>query len=248
MRIARSIGLLLASVALAPGNVARAAEPTPYPFAMCSNGNIVTNPAYSAKMLDAGARVCRVDVTFAEVRPKPGDDPSNWNWAKLDALVKLRNQHPELQFDILLGYGADWANDPAFVSGANGDPAQRGVRSMPAWSAANLYGNYVFEVVRRYKKYFHVWESWNEPDLPGHAFFRGDGRTFLPYQRACWLAAKHADPKCTVLFAAMCFASVEGYLALHGLQAPSPSPPRSCFFEEYLQSCAEDPEAKRSHF
>lgn len=220
------------------------------PFAMCSNGGILTNAEYAPKMVDAGAKMCRLDVVFPDIRPKPGDDPEGWHWQNMDLIAKKRQEHPALDFLVLLGYGAKWADDPRFaaVQGAEIAGPQRGINAMPAWSKENLYGHCVYEQVRRYKNVVHTWESWNEPDLPGHAFFKGTGRDFFPYQKACYLAAKQADPRCTVLFAGMCYANVEGYLSLHKLKPPTPYPPKECFFEDYLKACAADPDAKKNHY
>lgn len=220
--------------------------PRGYAFAMCSNGNILTNPEYPVKMLDAGARMCRADFTFPAVRKAPGDDPDRWDWSALERMRAVRRKHPDLDFLGLLGYGAAWAADPRFGGGISAP--QRGVRVMPPESPANLYGHYVHETVRRYKDVIKVWESWNEPDLSGHHYFAGTGADFFPYQKACYLAAKRADPECTVLFAGMCYPTFEGYLSSHGLEAPSPSPPKASFFEAYLKACAKDREAKRHNF
>lgn len=218
----------------------------PYPFAMCSNPSVLTNPTYPVKMLDAGARMCRVDVTFPNVRRQPGADPATWDFTKLNRIRQLRKEHPQLEFLVLLGYGSPWAQDPRYASvpGKIGSP-QRGIEVMPVSDPRNLYGHYVYETVRRYKDVTKTWESWNEPDLAGHHYFKGNGADFFAYQKACYLAAKAADPECTVLFAGMCYRNVEGYLAAHKLPSPSPSPAGKSFFEEYLQRCLKDPNAKR---
>jgi hypothetical protein len=119
---------------------------------------------------------------------------------------------------------------------------------MPPEDPKNLYGHYVYEMVKRYKDVVKHWESWNEPDLPGAGFFKGTGKDFFPYQKACYLAAKKADPDCTVTFAGLCYGTVEGYLATHNLQPPTPYPPKVCFFEEYLKECVKDPDAKRNNY
>jgi len=233
------------------GVTSRADTPAPvYPFAMCSNGNVFTNPEYSAKLIDTGAKTCRLDVVFVNIRPKPGEDPNAWTWRDMDRITKMRQEHPGLNFLVLLGYGAKWADDPKFaaVQGAEIAGPERGINVMPAWSKENLYGHYVYETVRRYKNVVHDWESWNEPDLPGHAFFKGNGRDFFAYQKACYLAAKQADPHCNVLFAGMCYANVEGYLFNHKLKPPTPYPPKECFFEDYLKECVKDPDAKKNHY
>ena len=79
-------------------------------------------------------------------------------------------------------------------------------------------------------------------DLPSS---KGTGKDFFDYQKACYLSAKKADPTCTVLFAGLCYGTVEGYLATHKLQPPTPYPPKVCFFEEYLAECVKDPDAKQ---
>jgi len=239
---------VLAAVMAAMTAWAHAGE-RPWPLAMCSNANVLTNPEYPVKMLDAGARMCRVDVTFPNVRPKAGDDPAGWNFSNLDRIRRLRKTHPKLEFLVLLGYGAPWAQDERFasVTGKIGSP-QRGADIQPVTDPRNLYGHYVYETVRRYKDVTKYWESWNEPDLAGHHYFKGDGADFFAYQKACYLAAKKADPNCVVLFAGMCYRNVEGYLASRGLQAPSPSPAKECFFEQYLRRCVKDPDAKRNNY
>lgn len=172
-----------------------------YPLAMCSNVNIFTIPIYPAKILDAGARMVRIDFSFGSVRPHEGMDPNKWNWQNLDKMRGLRGQYPKLEWLVLLGYGANWSQDPKFAKlpGDASAGGERGVNIMPAESPDNLYGHYVYETVRRYKDVAHCFESWNEPDLPGHPFFKGNGKDFFPYQRACYLAAKKADPTCTVV-------------------------------------------------
>ena len=233
------------------GTPTQADPPVPiYPLGMCSNGNIRTNPEYAPKMLAAGAKICRNDVVFVDVRSKPGDDPNTWNWERMEGVAKQRREHPDLDFVVVLGYGGKWADDPKYaaVQGSEISGPQRGIKAMPAWSKENLYGHYVYEMVRRYKNAVHVWESWNEPDLPGHAFFKGDGRDFFAYQKACYLAAKQADPHCTVLFAGMCYANIEGYLYTHKLKPPTPYPPKASFFEDYLKACVQDPDAKKNHY
>lgn len=226
------------------------AEPVapPSPFAMCSNGAFLNNPEYPAVLADAGARGVRLDVAFAAVRAKPGDDPSKWDWKQMEDLRGIRRKFPAIEALPVLGYGTGWAADPKLNSPATDIAApQRGVNVLPATDARNLFGNYVFETVRRYRDVTSVWESWNEPDLPGHAFFKGDGKDFFPYQKACYLAAKAADPHCQVLFGSMCYANVEGYLTLHHITRLSPNPPTTCFFEEFLIECAKDPDAKANH-
>ncbi len=198
--------------------------------------------------------MCRIDIAFQNIRPEPGNDPDKWNWKAMDTLRTLRKDFPDLDYLVLLGYGPAWAEcertRPAkpYEGAPPFNCPQEGITIMPPEDPRNLYGHYVYEMVKRYKDVSKFWESWNEPDLPGDAFFKGTGKDFFAYQKACYLAAKKADPECTVLFAGLCYGTIEGYLAVHQLKPPTPYPPKTCFFEEYLKECVKDPEAKQNHF
>jgi hypothetical protein len=221
-----------------------------YPFAMSSNGNLLTNPVYAPALLDAGADMVRIDVSFKAIRPTSESNPDNWSWKPLDEVRALHAKYPKLKFLVILGYGTEWAADPAYdklPGSAIGSP-QRGIDVRPVDDPHNFYGQYVYEAVRRYHDVVDAWESWNEPDLPEHHYFKGSGAQFMPYQRTFYLAAKNADPNCTALFAGLCFANVEGYLHAHHLHPPSPYPPEASFFEEYLQAIGKDPQAKQNNY
>ncbi len=225
-------------------------KPYVYPFAMCSNATFLSNPDYPVKFLDAGARMVRLDLAFASVRKTEEFDPDKWDWTSFEHVKRLKAQYPDLKILAILGYGAAWAADPAFANVGKPGIASppRGINVRPVESSENLYGHFVFEAVRRYKDVIDAWESWNEPDLIDHAFFKGNGTDFMPYQRTFYLAAKRADPNCVVIFSGLCFPSFEGYLARHGLKPPTPYPPKSSFFEEYLAAVVKDPEAKLSNY
>ncbi|NNM87954.1 MAG: hypothetical protein HKL95_05500 [Phycisphaerae bacterium] len=218
-----------------------------YPLAMCSNGSILANRHYVTCMLAAGAPLCRIDMSFGMVRPTPEPNPDKWNWQGMEQVRAIRKKYPHLKFSPILGYCPSWAADPAYARWPGGPNSglQRGVHVRPVNAAGNLFGQFVYETVRRYGDVVDCWESWNEPDLGGHYFFKGDGADFMPYQRAFYLAAKMADPKCTALFAGLSYRTVEGYLAVHHLKPPTPYPAKSCFFEQYLQAVVKDPRAAR---
>ena len=255
--LAGSVCLALCSLPLAAAEGPRQQGPKPgYSLAMCSNGNFYGFPDYPVKMLDAGARMCRLDFTFSMVRRRPGNDPEQWDWSHVERLRAVKKKHPELECLMLLGYSLPWAEDEKTrdpkplpknaLPPINGP--QAGIDVRPVEDPRNLYGHYVYEIVRRYKDLAKHWESWNEPDLPGRHFWKLGGKEFFKYQRVCYLAAKKADPECKVLFAGLCYGTIEGYLAAHKLKAPTPWPPKECFFEEYLKECVKDPEAKQNHY
>lgn len=225
-------------------------RPYVYPFAMCSNGSFLSNPAYPEKFLDAGARMVRLDLNFASVRKTDEPDPDKWNWGPFEQVKQLKARYPDLQVLAILGYGTAWAADPAFDNvGTPGiSSPQRGVDVRPVESPDNLYGHFVYEAVRRYHDVIDAWESWNEPDLNGHHYFKGNGADFMPYQRTFYLAAKKADPDCVTTFAGTCFMSAEGFLAAHNLNPPTPYPPEMNFFEEYLAAVVKDDQAAANNY
>ncbi|HWE00772.1 MAG TPA: hypothetical protein VG326_00075 [Tepidisphaeraceae bacterium] len=239
----------LLTIGLCGSSPTRAEQPAApvYPFAMCSNGGFFRNNAYPAAMMDCGARMVRVDASLVAARPKPGDNPDAWNWSDLDGMRRVKPDYPQLQFLPILGYCPPWAAEKEGET-TRMSARPRGIEIVPANDPRNLYGAYVYETVRRYKDICRDWESWNEPDLPGHGYFLGGGKQFFAIQKTFYLAAKAADPQCTAVFAGMCYGNVEGYLHIHGLKAPSISPPDECFFEDYLKECAKDPQAKANHY
>ena len=187
------VSILLAAAG-AMAAVHAASHATLYPFGMCSNSHFLSANEYKIQMLAAGARICRDDNPFSTCRSTADPDPAHWKWDSFDGVRRIKRDYPQLDWLPILGYEPKWA------------------QSMDFAQASQSYGQYVYEAVKRYKPYVHYWESWNEPDLPGHAFFRGNGKDFFPYQKACYLSAKKADPDCTVVFAGMCFANIEGCL------------------------------------
>jgi len=245
LAIANLVFTLVVSSASADPN----APPPPYPFAMVSNGNFLTNGDYPPAVLDAGARMVRLDLCFSMVRAQPGDDPSAWAWQPLEQVKQVRAATPQIEALALLGYCPAWAGEPKWQPKAPEiSNIPRGLDVTPVTDPKNLYGHFVYQEVQRYKNVIHDWESWNEPDLPGQAFFKGTGADFFPIQKTCYLAAKAADPACRVLFAGMCYGSVEGYVTTHHLSPLSPNPVPACFLEDYLKECARDPDAKKNHY
>lgn len=249
----KTIAWLAGAFSLAAIQVGAAAQTQAapvHPFGMCSNGNMLSNPDYPVKLLDAGADMVRLDMSFGTVRANPGDDPDKWNWKPFEQVRALRAKNPKLKVLAILGYGTKWAMDPKYeaVGGDATSAPQRGIDARPVESPENLYGHYVYEAVRRYKDVIDTWESWNEPDLNGHAFFKGNGKDFMPYQRTFYLAAKKADPNCKAIMAGLCFMSFEGYLTQHKLNPPTPYPPTGSFLDEFLAAVAADPDAAKNNF
>jgi hypothetical protein len=106
-----------------------------------------------------------------------------WTWAFMDEAV---DDERAKGMDILglLDYTAGWAvGQSAPVS--------------TAVPPADLWTNYVTQTVNRYKDRVHVWEVWNEPNMP--VFWAGSKEDFANLQRLTYDTIKRADPGATVL-------------------------------------------------
>ena len=96
----------------------------------------------------------------------------------------------------MLANPPDWAND-------NQGPA--GVPNglfLPYNDPNNLWGQYVTNVVSRYKGRINRWVMWNEPDVwsieqPGYTW-KGTVEEFYQLLKVGYLAAKEANPNCIV--------------------------------------------------
>ena len=117
----RSLVSLLVCFAAAALSAAGAREPITgtatgrLMLGMNSNPHILENPAYAPALIGTGAGMCRVDVsTFSVIRPRPGNDPEQWNWAPMERIRQLHKQYPQLAWLCILGYGSPWAQDARF--------------------------------------------------------------------------------------------------------------------------------------
>ncbi len=83
----------------------------------------------------------------------------------------------------------------------------------PKWAATNQdesyywrsppkdyaeFGEFVFDLVTRYKDRIKTWELWNEPDIEW--FWTGTVEEFAPFIKAGAEAVRRADPEATIVF------------------------------------------------
>ena len=126
----------------------------------------------------------RHEFNWNQVEPSKGA----FRWEETDKAVetfKSRN----INILGLLCYTADWARQPDAKNTHASKPAD--VRD---------FGNYVFEIVSRYKGTIKYWEIWNEPDLS----WGGTVEEYVALLKEASTAAKKADPDCVIVAPALC--------------------------------------------
>ncbi|MEO6063296.1 MAG: hypothetical protein ABIQ99_15285 [Thermoflexales bacterium] len=68
---------------------------------------------------------------------------------------------------------------------------------LPWNNAGNLWSNWVFQTVTRFKSKVHAWEVWNEPNID---FWSGSNAQYALLLKRSYQAIKAADPTATVVF------------------------------------------------
>lgn len=173
--------LILTGVALA------APKYDPSPFGMNglnvihgrSDPNVFANAERTAKIMkDAGMYWARLELWWGVVEPEQG----KFDWSFPDKVAKLYRDQG-MNGMCLLCYSSAWSGKPP------ADDAERA-----------RYANYVFQMVSRYKDTFHVWEIWNEPNIPSF-WPEPNVRDYTLMLIEAYKAAKKADPDCTILAA-----------------------------------------------
>ncbi len=122
-------------------------------------------------MKDAGIYWDRDAFDYGDVHPKP----DVWKWDFTDKCVALAKEEKINLIVILMG-----------------GPTPRDEATRKA------YGEYVYQVVNRYKDYIKIWEIWNEPNIP--SFWQDpDAKLYVQLMKVAYAQAKRADPTCTVI-------------------------------------------------
>lgn len=126
------------------------------------------------------------------------------------------------------------ANAPDWANGGQGTAGVPQGLYLPYNDANNLWGQFVHRIVSLYKGRIDHWIIWNEPDVwdPGHPGYTWAGSVEDYYQllKVGYLAAKEANPQCTIHLAGLTF----WWDAEHG---------REQYFNRFLNVVAQDPTA-----
>ncbi len=128
-----------------------------------------------AKMREAGIEWARTDFDWSGVEPKPGE----WNFSHLDETMDWA-EAAGIKILPILDYDVKWAS--------------------PAYKHLDKWGEYVRQVVTRYKDRIRVWEVWNEENLDHMWREKPDGANYVPLLKTAYETIKAIDPKLTVLF------------------------------------------------
>lgn len=136
------------------------------------------------------------------VQPNEGTGTNGFTWTRADQLVE-RSKAAGVELLGILGNPPPWAAvDP-------GDAYKNAVpeftKMSGRWKPRSLteWGNYVYQVVSRYKNDVKCWEIMNEVDYhpPGShvSAFSGTTADYYAMLQTAYTQAKAADPTCTIL-------------------------------------------------
>ena len=127
-----------------------------------------------------GAAWDRFDFWWGSIEPKPGV----WKWEQADWIIHYYARH-HIQMLPILCYQAAWMHQSPHTPE---DFAE--------------FANFVSHVVARYHRYVHIWEIWNEPNIPAFWKPAPDPAAYAALLKASYTAAHRADPHCTIVGAA----------------------------------------------
>ena len=146
-------------------------------------------------LVTSGARIVRVDVSWASLQPESRDRWAPRELERLDRLVR-RARERRLKLLLTLWETPCWASraSAALKQGCQGAWWQRGVQRYPPVNPQE-YARALATLVERYGRRVRAWEIWNEPN--SHEYFRSaDAATdYAALVKAAHPAVKAADPR-----------------------------------------------------
>ena len=145
-----------------------------------------------ADMRAAGARHDRITFDWFRLQPMPGPFTTTVT-AAYDAVLADAAAAEIETLGVLIG-APGWARDPALAGGAYYLPRHL---ERPWDDPENYWGQFVHQVVTRYKDRVRTWEVWNEPNLS--EFWPAPMPLYARLLQVAYQAAKSADPSTTVV-------------------------------------------------
>ncbi len=145
-----------------------------------------------ADMRDAGASHDRVTFDWFRLQPTPGPFTTTVVEA-YDALLSDAAAANIGVLGVLIGAPA-WASDPAWTGGAYFLPRNL---DLPWDDPNNFWGQFVHQVVSRYRGRVRAWQVWNEPNLS--MFWPAPPQRYARLLQVAYQAAKAADPTTTIV-------------------------------------------------
>lgn len=141
----------------------------------------------------AGARIVRVDVSWASLQPRSRRSWSAWEQRRLDRVVRRARQRG---LELLLTFWETpcWAStaEPALKQGCKGEWWERGVQLHPPAEPRD-YAAALARVVGRYGRRVMAWEIWNEPNSRDYLRSSDPARDYAALVKPAYRAAKRAD-------------------------------------------------------
>jgi hypothetical protein len=131
---------------------------------------------------DTGAGWCRQDFWWSLVEPTPGE----FVWEDFDRAVASYERHG-LNLFVILCYHSAWS----------------GGTSPTTDEERAAFGQYVYEMVKRYRGRVGAWEIWNEPNIQPFWSPRPSPELYAKLLQVAYRRAKEADPDCIVVGGAM---------------------------------------------
>jgi hypothetical protein len=133
-------------------------------------------------LTDAGATWARQDFWWGLVEPQRGE----FHWHDFDRAVAAYNRHG-VHLLAILCYASAWSG------GTCPDTDEERER----------FGEYVYEMVRRYRGQVAAWEVWNEPNIQPFWTPRPDPELYAALLKVAYREAKRADPDCVIVGGAL---------------------------------------------
>ncbi len=193
-------GLVVALPALAqPANYARllrddSAEFFHVPIGLCEDYPEETTTAaiYNADfdLLDrVGIDLLRISFGWDGIE----SEPDTYDWLFWDDYVNTAvNEHGITLIPYIM-YTPKWASTDTTNA--------RYWRSPPTDFAE--FGEFVYDIVMRYKDRIHSWELWNEPDIEW--YWTGTPEAFAEYIKVGSAAVRRADPDATIILGGIAY-------------------------------------------
>jgi len=125
-----------------------------------------------------GIKYQRIDFWWDVIEPQK----SKFRWDLPDRVVKeFKDANQEIL--PILCYSSAWSNG---VAPDNDDERKE-------------FGEYVFQVINRYKNQIKYWEVWNEPNILPYWSPRPDPKLYTLLLKEAYRKAKEADPSCNIV-------------------------------------------------
>ena len=124
-----------------------------------------------------GAEWARQDFWWGLVEP----EKDKWTWEHTDKAMQSYKNH-NVNLLAILCYGSNWYKDAPVTD-----------------EERKNFGEFVFNMVNRYKDICKHWEIWNEPNILPFWSPKPNAKDYTELLKISYTQAKKADPKCVIV-------------------------------------------------